>query len=154
MESPGLAFKKFAKPKKNKTPKIKKTTGRRTTFLNLSTKNYEVKKQIMLSEDLKLLPDMSSEEADSLSKEALKLSDFIYLNNKLLAIVLRYLNRYDEIKTIDDLNPVNFSDELILDNYYKTINIDLSNELQETRIKYKFDFLRYLSLILEIRVIY
>lgn len=148
MEVPGIAERKFEKPRKNKPQK--RIIPKAGKFLNLTKKSNEDIKYVDLLNTLKILPDISTNTAETLATEIRDISDFIYLNTKLLGIVIYYLLRFDYIKTIDDLNPENFNDQLIF-NYFELVNISINEEKYEDRDNKKADFLRYIIIVLTYR---
>lgn len=149
MEQQPLFIKKFHKQKKEN--KNKKVTQKKTNFLNLNAKTALSNKEYDLKKSLKSLPNITEENSIELADEIKDISNFLHLNNNLLGIVLRFLSQFTEIKSLDDLNSENFNDDLILYTYYKYISIDLTNETEDSKNKHKFDFLRYLILILNFR---
>lgn len=151
METPGLAFRKFEKPKKQVQ---KRTINKSGKFLNLTKKTNETKKYIELLNTLKLLPDISSV-AETFATEIQDIDNFVNLNAKLLAATIYYLSRYDNIKYVDDLkidglNSDNFNDQVIF-NYLEIVGISIDGLTIEEKTDKKSDFLRYLIVVLKYR---
>lgn len=144
MTEPQIKFKQYHKVSKKLQ---QKPNRKKKGFVNKEQKSIRESQLDKLYNNL--LRIQGSTEIFSRNQRAFyeNLEDIAIMNMDLLSIVVWYKSQYSTVHTLEDLTDTNFSDDLILNTYYSKIGIT-GFTTQEEKIKYKADFLRYLSIVL------
>jgi hypothetical protein len=155
-----LRRKEYHKPNKKKVTANTKAKNKEGYQTKEEKSINQLQKEKLITSYSKFIRN-NEVEATNLTVGYEQMQDFNILNMDLLALVLffirnntRIIEEKNEEKQVtmtklDDLNSINFSNDVVF-NYYSLIGIViLNNETDEKKIKYKSDFLRYLYLVFQ-----